>query len=76
MSHIVAFPRWQQLTLRISQGSELKTCFDFYENSVKLIMLGVAVSSSADKVGKAGEIQLSVGLLLTKPKKDHEEERG
>ena len=39
MPHIVAIPRWLLLTLRIPHGSKIETCYDFSENSVKLIIL-------------------------------------
>ena len=35
MPHIVAFPRWPPLTLKVPHGSNIETCSDFSENSVK-----------------------------------------
>ena len=39
MPHIVAFPIWPPLTLRVPQGSKIETCSDFSETSVKLFIL-------------------------------------
>ena len=38
MPHIVAFPRWPPLTLKVLHGSKIETCSDFSENSVKLFV--------------------------------------
>ena len=39
MPHIVAFPRWPPLTLKVLHGSKIETCSDFSEDSVKLFVL-------------------------------------
>ena len=38
MPHIVAFPRWPPLTLKVPHGSKIETCSDISENSVKLFV--------------------------------------
>ena len=39
MPHIVTFPRWPPLTLRVPHGLKIETCPDFAETSVKLFVL-------------------------------------
>ena len=39
MPHIVAFPRWLSLTLRVLHGSKIKTCFNFSEKESKIFFL-------------------------------------
>ena len=44
MPHIVAFPRWPPLTLRVPHGSKIETCSDFSENSFKLFVFVIRIS--------------------------------
>ena len=45
MPHIVAFPRWPPLTLRVLHGSKIETCSDISAGSVKLLVLSQALKT-------------------------------